>query len=72
MGYVSCMEACFGCKRLFAFNPNKVPSVRVDGVRRPICQVCVDKANPRRIANGLPPIVPMEGAYEAMPEEELR
>lgn len=54
---------CVGCKRVFAFDPELVPSVAVDGVRQPICLACVDAANPKRIANGLAPIKPLPGAY---------
>jgi len=36
------------------------------GAREPICRKCVERANPERIANGLPPIVILEGAYEAV------
>jgi len=70
-GYVFLMSPCFGCKVPFSYNPNRVPSIRIDGERQPVCQNCVDRVNPRREANGLEPIVVEEGAYEAMPEEEL-
>jgi hypothetical protein len=63
---------CFGCGKYFSFNPELVPSIRVNskgkpdprGVREPICRTCVERVNPKRIANGLPPIVIPEGAYE--------
>jgi hypothetical protein len=55
---------CVACRRTFGFNPEKVPSVIVDGQREPICQGCVDQANPERERNGLPKIVPLPGAYE--------
>lgn len=71
MAYVTCMAPCIGCKRLFSFNPNLVPSITIEGVREPICQSCVDIANPKRIANGLAPIVPLPGAYEAADEAEV-
>jgi hypothetical protein len=71
MGYALCHARCIGCQRLFAFNPVRVPSIRIDGVREPICQACVDRANPRRIANGLAPIIPAPDAYEACDESEL-
>ena len=71
MGYVFVMSACFGCKQPFSYNPHLVPSIRVNGVREPVCQACVDIANPQRIANGLDPITVPAGAYDAMPEEEL-
>jgi len=57
---------CFGCRRLFTFNADLVPSISIgiDGIREPICAACVAKVNPRRLANGLDPIVPLPGAYE--------
>lgn len=70
-GWVSCIAPCIGCGQPFAFHPHRVPSVVVNGSREPICQSCVDQANPRRIAEGLEPIVPLPGAYEPCPEEEL-
>ena len=71
MGYVLAMSPCIGCKQPFSYNPHKVPSIRINGVREPVCRICVDRVNPARIANGLEPIVVQPGAYEAMPEEEL-
>lgn len=71
MGYVFVMSSCYGCGHPFSYNPTKVPSININGVREPVCQACVDRANPKRIANGLAPIVPLPGAYEAAPEEEV-
>lgn len=71
MSYVTIMGPCYGCKRVFSFHPNKVPSIRVNGVREPICESCVRIANPRRIANGLPPIEILPGAYDGAAEEEI-
>jgi hypothetical protein len=58
---------CIGCHRVFTFNADRVPSLTVNGTREPICIDCVHRVNPRRVANGLAPIVPLPGAYE--PEE---
>jgi hypothetical protein len=73
MGYAYCTSACFGCGRLFSYNPNHVPSIRHPrtGSREPICQACVDRSNPERIKNGLEPIKPHPQAYEPCPEDEL-
>jgi hypothetical protein len=71
MGYVFIYGECVGCHRFFGFHPHKVPSYRQDGVRQPICQTCVDRVNPMRKANGLPPIVPLPGAYEPADENEI-
>ena len=71
MGYAFAMSACFGCGRTFSFNPVRVPSITVDGTRRPICRDCVERVNPLRVANGLEPIVPLPDAYEPVDEYEL-
>lgn len=70
-GYVSAMSPCFGCGRVFTYNPNRVPSIPIKGVRQPVCLDCVHKVNPMRIKNGLAPIIPHRDAYEPCPEEEL-
>ncbi len=67
MAYVVVVGPCVACGRVFSFNPDRVPSVTVKGSREPVCRNCVERANPRRVENGLPPIVPLPGAYE--PEE---
>jgi hypothetical protein len=59
--------ACFGCGRLFVFNPVRVPNVRGE----PICAGCIARANPMRKANGLEPIIPASDAYEPCNEDEL-
>jgi hypothetical protein len=68
MGVMMAMGPCIGCGRLFSFNPHRVPSLNVDGTREPICLACVERANPQRKANGLPPIVVLPGAYEPTSE----
>ena len=70
MGVVWAMSPCAGCGQLFSYNPLLVPSITIKGSREPICHGCVVRVNPRRAANGLPPIVPLPGAYEPMPEEQ--
>jgi hypothetical protein len=67
LGWIYVYGECVGCRRPFYFNPDRVPSIRIKGEREPICENCVARVNPRRIANGLPPIVPLPGAYD--PEE---
>ena len=71
MSFVLCHGYCIGCHRLFSFNPVRVPSVTVNGSQEPICQNCVNQANPIRVKNGLPPIKPLPGAYEACDEAEV-
>jgi hypothetical protein len=72
MAYVLVTSACFGCGKIFSYHPNKVPSIPIEGERRPICQACVALVNPKRIKNGLPPIVILPGAYEPADEDEVR
>lgn len=69
--YAVAISPCFGCKKIFAYNPLEVPSIRVNGIREPVCQSCVDEANPIRIANGLQPITPSPDAYGSCTEAEL-
>lgn len=71
MAYVFVTSPCFGCGQLFSYHPNKVPSINHQGARRPICLTCVKRVNPMRIANGLPLIVPLPGAYEPAEENEI-
>jgi len=72
MGYALAMSPCFCCKRVFGYNPNHVPSLRVSGVRQPICKPCIEQANPLRKQRGLPELVPHPNAYEAVDEDEIR
>jgi hypothetical protein len=73
MGYVYVTSSCYSCGQIFSYHPNKVPSYRDPrtGSREPICRVCVERANPERKKLGLDPIVPLPGAYEACPEDEM-
>lgn len=77
MSFVQGFGPCCGCGRVFGFNPDTVPSIRLtrgddgaqvydpDGEREPICRTCVDRVNPVRVAAGLEAIVVMPDSYEA-------
>jgi hypothetical protein len=69
MGYVTVTGICYGCKKPFSFHPNKVPSIRINGVREPICKDCVDRVNPLRKKKGLPPITYCADAYSVGQDE---
>jgi hypothetical protein len=71
MGFAYCMGPCLGCGLPFVFNPVRVPSFRVKGVREPICERCMTLINAKRDAAGLPPFTIMPDAYEACDESEL-
>lgn len=66
MALMICTGCCVNCNGIFSFNPDLVPSVRVPstGTKEPICQTCVEWANPLRVAKGLPLIEVPPGAYE--------
>jgi hypothetical protein len=73
MGYLFVFGPCYGCGRMFGYNPTLVPSLTPpDGSEKvPICQTCVNQANPVRIRNGLPPIIPLAGAYDPANEQDV-
>lgn len=54
MSFMFVIGSCAGCKRQITFSPSHVPSIRVKGVREPLCQSCVGVLNARRVADGLP------------------
>ena len=73
MGYALATSTCFGCRRLFSYNPVRVPSIRDPntGTKEPVCFNCITRANVKRKAKGLDPLVPHPMAYEPCDEEEL-
>ena len=71
MGYALAFSQCVSCKHVFGYNPHKVPSIRVNGVREPVCLTCIELANPKRKAAGLDEIVPHPDAYGPIDESEL-
>jgi hypothetical protein len=62
---------CLRCRRPFAFNPVAVPSIRVDGIREPLCQDCFDALNAERARLGLKPWPLQPDAYTPLPEGEM-
>jgi hypothetical protein len=71
-GFVMAYGTCISCKRPFSFNPMKVPSTSaITGTREPVCRSCMDAANAKRVAGGLPPHPIDPEAYEAAPEDEV-
>ena len=63
---------CAFCGAVFTFNPELVPAIPVrpdgtiaeDGVKRPICEDCIDKVNGLRAEFDEPPISVLPGAYD--------
>ena len=60
---VVAMACCYGCGRVFAFDPDRVPTVAVNDRREPLCLGCVRALNPHLEACGLAPLVTPAGAY---------
>ncbi len=69
--YVTVYGFCCGCGSLISFHPNKVPSIRVNGTKEPVCRNCIEAANAQRVAEGGEPFVIDPDAYEACPAHEL-
>lgn len=67
MTFVSCIGHCVSCNRLFSFNPERVPSLRLypDGEREPVCLDCFNLINQARVAQGKSANVLTPGAYTA-------
>jgi hypothetical protein len=71
MGYALVFGSCISCMRTFGFNPLRVPSIRVNGEKEPVCRECIERANPLRKKNGLPEFTIHPEAYEPVNENEL-
>lgn len=68
MGYAIMVGRCVACHTRIIFNPIRVPSLRVNGVREPLCEACANKWNQLH-PDKAHPIHPE--AYEACDEAEL-
>jgi hypothetical protein len=71
MGYALAMGHCIHCQVPFAFNPIRVPSIRVNGKREPVCEACAKRINEFRASHGLDTWDIAPDAYEGVAEEEL-
>ena len=75
-GHAIALGPCWACGTVFAFNPERVPSISIDGrgqpclegqgTKRPLCRDCVNQANQERATLGLDPIPILPGAYEGL------
>lgn len=68
MGYALMFGNCIACKSPIGFNPHKVPSLRINGVKEPICESCANRWN--ELHPGQERAI-LPGAYEPMDEHEL-
>ncbi len=61
---------CAGCEEFISFNPDRVPSLRVEGKKEPICRNCFDRWNQiHRISKGLKPEELNPDAYSSQEVE---
>lgn len=68
MGYALCHASCAACHQPVAFNPHLVPSIRINGVKEPLCESCANRWNTLHPENAQ---VINPRAYEPMDESEL-
>lgn len=72
MGYAVMVANCWVCRKLFSFNPRRVPSIRdEDGVFQPVCRECVEMANRIRVVKELKPFIIPDDAYSPCDECEI-
>ena len=71
MGYAIVTGNCFACHEFISYNPHRVPSIWVEGVRQAICRVCagIVQDNQRRSGKAVTEIHPE--AYQPIHESEL-
>jgi hypothetical protein len=65
MAWMFAIGPCVRCRRIFEFNPDRVPSLRIHGEREPVCRECFEHLNKIRIDAGLDPWTMLPGAYDA-------
>ena len=71
MGYAIVTGSCIGCQKLFGYNPHRVPSIRIDGVRQAICRSCAGIVQDNQRRDGLDVTEIHPEAYEPIHESEL-
>jgi len=67
MSYVSLLGECGNCHNLFSSNPHLVPNIK----GQIICKNCIEWANTRREALGIPKFIYDSEAYEVILEEDM-
>jgi len=61
--YMFVIGHCVACETQLTFNPDRVPSLRVNGVREPLCRGCHAEWN-KIHRPGQEPLAIHEDAYE--------
>ena len=62
MAFAMLIAQCAACEALIMCNPELVPSIRVNGVREPLCESCVRRWEAVHKKKAVIP----KGAYEPM------
>jgi hypothetical protein len=61
MSFVHVTGPCVACGRVFTFSPTKVPSIRINGEREPVCRSCFERW---KVIHNKPDHPLDSGAYE--------
>ena len=72
--YALVYSPCVSCGIAFGYNPNRVPSIRIEGVRQAVCKNCIEAENIRRKSLNdpeMPLLTYHQDAYSPIPESEL-
>lgn len=68
-GFVTGQGACCACGTPIVFNPHRVPSIRINGEKEPLCRSCFAQWNEiHRISKGLDPVPLDPEAYDPAQE----
>jgi hypothetical protein len=71
MGYMFCMSECAACRKMISYNPEFVPSLRLNGVKEAICEGCFVRWNTiHRTDKGLPAVPLHPQAYAPASEAD--
>ena len=71
MSYAIVTSTCAGCSVFFGFNPNKVPSIPINGVRQAICMPCAMRVQDNQRRDGLEVTEIHPQAYEPLHDSKL-
>lgn len=67
MAYMIVHGYCCACQTFISFNPDYVPSLRVNGTKEPLCRGCYAHWNEmHRTSKGLEPIPLHPDAYQPL------
>jgi hypothetical protein len=71
MLYALAWSPCAVCKKPFGYNPKRVPSITIKGIKQGICKECIEMANEVFREKNEPEFQIHPDAYGAIKTEEL-